>query len=271
MRRPAAAASPLHEQPRSGRVPERKRGLHLAGCGTGQVRRLLDAGGLRPAASLLEAVGPAIGHGARAGMDRAWPVAAPLAGLLPAGVLRRGSVVAVVGSTSLLWAVTSAASQAGAWVAAVGMPEAGLLAAAEHGIALDRLALVPHPGTDWPTVVGALLDGVDLVVVHPPAPATAAAGRRLTARVRQRSAVLLPTGEWAGAEATLRAGDAQWHGLGQGHGRLRFRQLAVTAEGRGSLARPRRVQVWMPAPDGTAIAPATAGTTATVTHLSRAA
>lgn len=252
-------------------MSQRRGHLQLAGADAGQVRRLVDAGGLRPAASLLDAVGPAVEHGACGGVDRAWPVAAPLAELLPAGVLRRGSVVVVRDSMSLMWAVISAACRAGAWAAVVGVPAAGMLAAAEHGIDLERLALTPYPGTDWPAVVAALLDGVDLVVAHPPGPVPPAVGRRLTARARQRAAVLLPTGAWDGAEATLRASDPQWHGLGQGRGRLRSRQLTVTAEGRGRLSRPRRVRVWLPAPDGTAVAAATVDTAATVTHLPRAA
>jgi hypothetical protein len=104
---------------------------------------------------------------AEAGIDRGWPVAPLLAGLLPTGMLRRGSVVSLLGSTSLLWAMISVASQAGAWVAVVGIPEVGALAAAEQGVALDRLALIPRPGEQWPTVVAALLDGVDLLVLQP--------------------------------------------------------------------------------------------------------
>jgi hypothetical protein len=72
-------------------------------------------------------------------------------------------------------------------------------------------------------VVAAVLDGVDLVVVQPPGPPTVAEGRRLAARVRQRSAVLLPTLAWERAETILRAGEQQWYGLEPGRGRLRAR------------------------------------------------
>jgi hypothetical protein len=154
--------------------------------------------------------------------------------------------------------MSSVASRAGAWVAVVGMPDAGALAAAEQGVVLERLALIPTPGEHWPTVVAALLDGVDLVVVQPPGPPTAAESRRLTARVRQRSAVLLPTRTWERAGTTLHAGEQQWYGLERCRGRLRARQLTVSATGRGRRARPRRVRVWLPAPDGAAIAPVTA-------------
>ncbi|CAA9257662.1 MAG: hypothetical protein AVDCRST_MAG54-2310, partial [uncultured Actinomycetospora sp.] len=43
------------------------------------------------------------------------PVAGALAGLLPDGGLRRGSTVAVCGSTSLLLALLAEASRAGSW------------------------------------------------------------------------------------------------------------------------------------------------------------
>ena len=74
------------------------------------------------------------------------PVVAPLARLLPAGGLRRGTTVAVAAgpaATSLLWAVLVEASAGGAWVGVVGRPDLGLVAAAEAGMRLDRLALVP--------------------------------------------------------------------------------------------------------------------------------
>ena len=79
------------------------------------------------------------------------PVVAPLARLLPAGGLRRGTTVAVAAgpaATSLLWAVLVEASAGGAWVGVVGRPDLGLVAAAEAGMRLERLALVPAPGPE---------------------------------------------------------------------------------------------------------------------------
>ncbi|MDQ6948456.1 MAG: hypothetical protein M3256_19920, partial [Actinomycetota bacterium] len=51
--------------------------------------------------------------------ERLLPVLPALRPLLPHGGLRRGSVVSVVGSTSLTLAVVAAASAAGSWCAAV--------------------------------------------------------------------------------------------------------------------------------------------------------
>ena len=75
---------------------------------------------------------------AREGGDKApLPVAATVAELLPQG-LRRGTVTSIVGSTSLVLALAGEASQAGSWIAMVGMPHVGLVAAARRGIDLAR-------------------------------------------------------------------------------------------------------------------------------------
>jgi hypothetical protein len=186
------------------------------------------------------------------------PVPAPLAPLFPAGGLRRGSALAVVGSTSLLIAMLAAVSADGAWCAVVGLPTLGLLAAAEAGVAVDRLALVPDPGPDLAGVVGALVDGVDLVVVGDPAGLAPAQVRRLTARARQRGAVLIGLGGWPGADLRLSLRDAIWSGAGAGEGYLRQRRVTVLAEGRGGANRPRRVVVLLPAADGGIAVPAAA-------------
>jgi hypothetical protein len=150
------------------------------------------------------------------------------------------------GSTSLLLALLAAASSAGSWCAVVGVPTLGALAAAESGIALDRLALVPSPGPEWPTVVAALIDGVDVVVVAVPGQVSASITSRLVARARQRGCVLVPYGRWDGADVTLQVTQGRWEGLGEGHGRLRRRKVTVVARGRGTAARPKEITMWMP-------------------------
>lgn len=74
------------------------------------------------------------------------------------------------------------------------MPALSPVAAAEMGIALDRLALVPDPGTEWASIVAALLDGVDIVVAAVPGTVAPAVAGRLAARARQRGSVLMPAG-----------------------------------------------------------------------------
>jgi hypothetical protein len=187
-----------------------------------------------------------------AGSERLLPVLPELRGLLPGGGLRRGATVAVdagagAGAASLLLALLAGASRAGSWCAVVGVPTLGAAAAAEVGVALDRLALVPNPGPDWATVVGVLLDGVDIVVAAAPGPVAPAVAARLAARARHRGSVLVPYGRWERADVTLDAVRGVWHGLGAGRGRLRCRQLTVTARGRGAAGGvPKRVDVWLP-------------------------
>lgn len=181
------------------------------------------------------------------------PVLPALSGLLPGGALRRGSVLTVQGSGSLLLALLADASARGAWCAEIGSPLVGSAAAAELGVALDRFVRVPAPGERWPEVVASLLDGLDVVVVHPPRRRTARddqAVRRLSARARERKAVLIATGPWEGAMLSLTVTAQRWHGLGRGHGHLRAREVVVSAVGRGAAVRPRTARLWLPAADG---------------------
>jgi hypothetical protein len=187
------------------------------------------------------------------------PVAEPLARLLPAGGLRRGSTVAVPGgpgSGSLLLALLAEASAGGAWVGVVGRPELGVVAAAEAGLRLDRLALVPRPGADLLAVTSALLDGLDVVAVAGAERAgiRATDRQRLAARARQRGAVLVALGRWPGADLELSCADARWHGLGAGSsggcGRLRSRALRVRLHGRGVAPHGLDARLLLPAPGG---------------------
>ncbi|MGH9265128.1 MAG: hypothetical protein ACRD1D_10600 [Acidimicrobiales bacterium] len=189
--------------------------------------------------------------------DRLLPVLAPIEPLFPARGLRRGSVVAVSGSTSLSLSVLAAASEQGSWCAAVGFPSLGMAAAAELGVVLERFPLVPSPGRSsgaggWAWVVAALLDACDVVLARPPAHVKAADARRLTARVRERGSVLVVSGgRWPEpAEVQLTVAAAAWEGVGRGHGRLRGRRVEVVAGGRGAAARERRVSLWLPHPEG---------------------
>jgi hypothetical protein len=157
-----------------------------------------------------------------------------------------GASASSSGSSSLLLALLAEASAAGTWCAVVGLPQFGLVAAAEAGIAVERVALVPYPGPEWTSVVAALLDGVDIVVAATPGGVPAQVASRLAARARQRGAVLVPVGRWTGADLTLSVVDSEWHGVGQGRGRLRGRQLEIVAHGRGAAARTRRLRLDLP-------------------------
>ncbi|HEV2766710.1 MAG TPA: hypothetical protein VGV63_03245 [Acidimicrobiales bacterium] len=197
------------------------------------------------------------------------PVLDPLRPLLPEGGLRRGTTVTVEGApgaTSLALALGAAASAAGSWAAAVGLPALGWLAAAELGVALERVVVVSPPPAAWATVVAALLDAVDLVWAGLPPRLSAGDARRLVARARERGSVLVPLarpatdGSSAGwpspAPVRLAVASPAWTGpAGAGAGRLLARRVEVVATGRGAAARERRVALWLPGPDG-GVAPA---------------
>jgi hypothetical protein len=181
---------------------------------------------------------------------RVLPVAPALAGLLPGAGLRRGSTVAVHGATSLLLALLAEATATGSWAAVVGLPSLGLAAAAEYGVDLGRVALVPRPGADLPSVVAALLDGVDLVAL-PTGTVQPSIARRLSARARHRGAVLLAFGAWPAADVELSCRLEAWSGPEDGYGHLKQRRAKVRARGRGAAARPATAELWLPSPTGT--------------------
>jgi hypothetical protein len=191
------------------------------------------------------------------------PVDPQIAPLLPWRGLKRGTTITAAGSTSLLMLLLAGAMRGtGSWAAIVGMPQFGMLAAAELGVDMDRVAVVPEPGPDWPTITAALLDGVDLVVVQPPADTAASVATALAARARLKGAVLLTTRTWPGADLALEATERRWHGLQTGRGRLRYCELDVRAAGRGRAVRAKtatlmlgdtRPPVRVPAPAAPAV------------------
>ncbi len=182
------------------------------------------------------------------------PVLPALRELLPAGGLARGSVIATGNWSLLCLALAAGASAAGAWCAVAGLPELGVVAAADAGLNPDRLLLVADPGPGWPQVVASLLDGCELVLLRPPDRPPAPVRRRLEATVRRCGGVLVVAGDWDGAQARLTVARQEWTGIGGGHGRLRARRVQVVADGRGSAARPRARWLWLPAPDGSVTA-----------------
>ncbi len=195
---------------------------------------------------------------------RTIPTHPAIAGLLPDGGLRQGAAYSVQRSATLLMALLAAPSAAGAWCGVVGVPEFGIEAAAQHGVDLERLVLVPRPGDQWMTVTAAIADIMGVVVTRPPARASEASVSRLAARLRQRGTTMLVLGPWPQGEAMFSLDEGRWHGIGQGHGHLAAREVTVTVTTR-MAGRPRSARMWLPAGDSTIehIAPAPARLAAT--------
>lgn len=182
------------------------------------------------------------------------PVLPALRDLLPGGALQRGSVVAASSWSLLCLALAAGPVASGAWCAVAGLPQIGVRAAADAGVDPGRLLLIPDLGSNWPQVVASLLDGCDLVLLHPPDRPSAQVRRKLEAAVRRHGAVLLVAGDWDGAQTRLRVTSQEWTGIGAGHGRLRARRAQVVADGRGEWSRPRSRWLWLPGPDGSVTA-----------------
>jgi hypothetical protein len=182
--------------------------------------------------------------------ERSLPVLDALESLLPSG-LRRGVTATVdggPGSTALALALGAAASAAGSWVAMVGVPAVGLLAATELGLAAERLLVVADPpAASVATVVAALCDSVDVVYLRAGAVGVPDA-RRLVARARERESVLVPLGgRWSlGADVRLSVSAPEW----RLDGRLVARRVRVTASGKGVYARERHASLWLPDESG---------------------
>lgn len=179
------------------------------------------------------------------------PLPAGLDALLPWGGLRRGSAVQVSGSRSVLLALAAAAANAPGqdlWCAVMAMPDVGLAAAAEAGLDLDRTVVVPKPGPDAPSVLGALIDGFDVVVLGHCRALSDTDRRSAGHRLRSRETVLLSGGAWPGAQAVLEVGERSWLGVGAGEGVLTGREATIAGYVRG-LGQPRRVRILM-GPDG---------------------
>ena len=181
-----------------------------------------------------------------AASERTLPVHQSLVELLPC--LQRGSTVACNGraGVSLAMALAGAPSGEGAWVGVAGLPEFGLRAAADMGIALERLVMVDGDPL-WVDVLAAMIDGFDVILIGKRVGRLGAgAVRRLQARVQSRGVVLLTVGVPAlGADLQLTAEDDHWVGLGHGYGVAAGRHVSLELAGR-RMPRPRRASMWLP-------------------------
>ncbi|WP_329102506.1 hypothetical protein OG792_24120 [Micromonospora sp. NBC_01699] len=187
--------------------------------------------------------------GPRGGIDDRLPLLAPMQPLFK-GRLRRGAVVAIegeAGRSSLAMMMLAGVSSAGGWCGVVNVPSFGCLAAHELDIRLEALALVPQAGAAWADAVGALVTGMDAVLVATSAQVSGALARRLAAKARQHRCTLFTLGPvWEGSDVRVSVRHQEWVGLGQGRGRLRSRRLTVVASHRPNA----ELVLWLPGEDG---------------------
>lgn len=215
----AASACKKHSYDRTEQLQQLRRQMAAVSSKTGMGWRGPAGGGdvLPPSNSLL-------------------PIPDSLVGTLPSG-LPRGVVAVLTGARSLSLSMAAAVTGAGGHAAIVGQPDIGLLAAAEMGADLERLAVIPDAGADPVEVAAVLMDGLDLVVLGLRGRAVASSrARAVTARARQKGCTLLITdGEWQGASIRLDARVCGYDitgGRWPGFGRISRVRLAMQASGK---------------------------------------
>ena len=205
------------------------------------------------------------GRGAGQGLSHEEAPAGPFTAILDGGRLPVGAASVVAGSRSLLLALLAASQQDGDWLAVVGMPTLGLLAAFDAGVALDRLVIVPDVAGRGGVTVAALLDGMAYVVVGPDVALTPAERRQLAARARERGSGVVATAEWEHAALRLDAA-ARWSGVDAGAGYLKRCELDVDRKARGHA---ERWTLTLPIPELDPFNPARAGSARRVRSDSR--
>jgi hypothetical protein len=177
-------------------------------------------------------------------------VRSELISLFPWGGLRRGSILDI-GSVSLCWWVIAEAVREGSWAAVMGLRDVGWASLTEHGVVPERVVAIDTPPADVAvTVLAALVDALDVVVVGPEVALRASDLRRLSARVRERGGVLIGVNPgqsagrlgWAeGVDLRIHMRSSRWIGAGHGDGGLHGREVEIEAQGKGAAARARRV------------------------------
>jgi len=201
-----------------------------------QLARVLASGVVRPALDLtLETLN----------------VVDDLRAMLPDRGLVRGRIVSCRGdaAVSLALRLVSRATRDGAWLATVGVDHLGLVAAREHGVALERVVVV-NPGgatSDWVSAVGIAVEGFGVLLLCIPKGLSGRDAQRITTRVHSRRVVAVCVESSSSGEGrhglvpdvVLHTTTTAWRGIGEGAGHVRSREVCVEVSGR-RVARPTR-------------------------------
>jgi hypothetical protein len=177
-------------------------------------------------------------------MSHSLPVAKALQPIIPDGVLVRGRTVVCSGDAAMSTAlfVVSAATQAGSWLAVVGVSDFGLVSACEQGVALQRTVLVTPTSNkkDWTSTVAAVADGFDVVMLEVPREVSESDARRIQTRIQARRNVLVlveasrhttPRSVFQ-PDVVLHTATTRWHGIEHGAGYVQGRHIDITVSGR---------------------------------------
>ncbi|MFI9507310.1 hypothetical protein [Nocardia sp. NPDC052566] len=173
------------------------------------------------------------------------PIPAAIAQLLPGRGLAGGTLVDYRGATSVLLGIAAATTASG-YAALVNMPNASLLAAVEMGAQLERLPCVTARHEGFVPALGALLDGMALVIADTGnRKLTPTELRGLRARAHSKGCTLILSGAYhhVGADLRIVSRVIAVDGLGAGSGRVTSTRIAIhatakfgTGEGQVQLA-----------------------------------
>ncbi len=198
--------------------------------------------------------------------DHVLPVSPELLPLFPEGGLVRGRTVSCSGpaARSLALSIVMAAITGGRWLALVNLDDLPAEALMEFGIPLHRVVSVSS-GSSTAEVIGAVLDGFEMVIISSGSISSALA-RRVAQRVRSREAVVITVGESRSSAVSpdleFSTSDPLWSGIGWGTGRLVSRRVRVERSGRRAQ-RPLILDLSLPAPSGVLIPSEEVGTLGT--------
>ncbi|MFE7531343.1 hypothetical protein ACFU7Y_37405 [Kitasatospora sp. NPDC057542] len=93
-----------------------------------------------------------------------------------------------------------------------------------------------------------------MLAAAPPRSLAPRAVDRLVGHLRRAGTVLITPGPWPGAHLRLDVTARHWSGVQDGWGQLERRRVRVESSGRGSAARPRSAELWLPDATGTVAA-----------------
>lgn len=188
----------------------------------------------------------------RAGSSSMLAVAGPLGELFPEGGIPKGTflgVTAASGAFSVALTLAGEVTKSQGWVAVCGLASLGLAAAEELGVDLERLVMVPSPGSRWVDVMAALIDGFDMVLTSPCSSVSREVARRLAARARQRGSVvvLMDPADWPESpDLVVTVLSSNWEGPEGGSGCLGGRRMDIRLAGRRASGRSLRRTLWLP-------------------------
>ncbi|MDY3126505.1 MAG: hypothetical protein SOW59_00025 [Corynebacterium sp.] len=165
-----------------------------------------------------------------------------LSAAFPYGGLMRQSAISVTDCPAVIVELMAQVTKSGNSVAVVGWPELLFGGLIEHGD-VSRVIAIPEPGADPWSVVSVLVEGLDVVIYHGlPVDLSPTRARPIWARIRSGNAAVITVGaRLPGTDTHLEAAVQNYHGIGEGSGRIRGFDVSLRCTSKGR--RPHSVTI----------------------------